>query len=108
MDHLLSVLEGGETPVRLPGFALFALLFVRALRVTDNPPVRSGRWLLERVALAAVPLVALVAGLNEPQSQFVKLGGTDRGGGAKHQVAPRLRLREGHHLTDVVLVRQQG
>jgi hypothetical protein len=64
MDHLLSVLEDVETPVRLLGFALFALLFVRALRTTENPPVRSGGWLLARVALAAVPLLALVAGLN--------------------------------------------
>jgi hypothetical protein len=64
MDHLLSVLDDVGRPVRLVGFALFAVLFVRALRATDNPPVRSGGWLLARIAVAAVALLALVAGLN--------------------------------------------
>ncbi len=64
MDRLLSALEDVETPARLLGLALFALLFVRALRVAESPPVRSAGWLLARVALAAAPLLGLVAGLN--------------------------------------------
>ena len=64
MDHLLSVIEDVETPLRLLGLALFAFLFVRALRTTESPPVRSARWLLARVGLAAALLLFLVATLN--------------------------------------------
>ena len=53
MTYLLSVLEDVETPLRLLGAALFAFLFVRALRTAEAPPVRSARWLLARVGLAA-------------------------------------------------------
>src|SRR5262245_33156091 len=64
MDHLLSVLEDVEPPVRLLGLSLFSLLFVGALRATENQPARGAGWLLAWVGLAAVPLLALVAGLN--------------------------------------------
>ena len=64
MDRLLSALEDVQTPARLLGLALFALRFVRALRATENAPVRSAGWLLARVALAAAPLLGLVAGPN--------------------------------------------
>ena len=50
--------------MRLMGLALFAFLFVRALRTVESPPVRSGRWLLARVGLAAAFLLFLVATLN--------------------------------------------
>lgn len=64
MDRLLSVLENVETPLRLMGLALFAFLFVRALHTAESPPVRSARWLLARVALAAALVLFLVAALN--------------------------------------------
>ena len=64
MDHLLSVLEDVETPLRLLGLALFAFLFVRALHTAESLPVRSARWLLARVGLAAALLLFLVATLN--------------------------------------------
>jgi hypothetical protein len=64
VDRLLSVLEDVETPVRLMGLALFAFLFVRALRTAESPKVRSARWLLARVGLAAALLLFLVATLN--------------------------------------------
>jgi len=64
VDRLLSALEDVETWLRLLGLALFALLFVRALRAAEHLPVRSPRWLLARVALAAALLLGLVAGLN--------------------------------------------
>jgi len=64
VDRLLSVLEDVETPVRLMGLALFAFLFVRALRTAESPPVRSARWLLARVSLAAALVLFLVATLN--------------------------------------------
>jgi len=41
MDLLLSALENVQTPLRLLGLARSALLFVRALRVADNPHPRA-------------------------------------------------------------------
>jgi hypothetical protein len=64
VDRLLSVLEDVEMPVRLMGLALFAFLFVRALSTAENPPVRSARWLLARVVLAAALVLFLAAALN--------------------------------------------
>lgn len=64
MDHLLTVLEDVETPLRLLGLALFAFLFVRALHTAESPTVRSARWLLARVGLAAALVLFLVATLN--------------------------------------------
>jgi hypothetical protein len=64
MPHLLDVIEDVETGVRLVGAALFALLFVRALRGPEAPPIRSAFWLLRRLGLAGGLALALVAGLN--------------------------------------------
>ncbi|MGH7410755.1 MAG: hypothetical protein ACREJ6_06825, partial [Candidatus Methylomirabilis sp.] len=61
---ILSILEEVETPLRLLGLALFAFLFVRALRTAENPPVRSARWLLARIGLTATLVLFLVATLN--------------------------------------------
>jgi hypothetical protein len=64
VDRLLSILENVETPLRLLGLGLFALLFVTALRTAETPSARSARWLLARVAVAAALLLFLVAALN--------------------------------------------
>jgi len=66
MDNLLSALEDVEAPLRLAGFALFAILFVcaRGLSAAEAPPVPAARRLLARVFVAATLLLTLVAGLN--------------------------------------------
>ena len=64
MDRVLSVLENVETPLRLLGLALFAFLFLGALRTAASPPARSARWLLARAGLAAALFLFLVATLN--------------------------------------------
>ncbi len=60
----MSAIEDVETSLRLLGLALFAFLFVRALRTREDRPARSARWLLGRVGLVAAVLLLSVATLN--------------------------------------------
>ena len=64
MQRLLNVLADVETPLRLAGFVLFAFLFVRASKRSEESPARSTGWLLARVGLAAALLLGLVGALN--------------------------------------------
>src|SRR5262249_5990143 len=61
---LLSALEDVEAPLRLAGFALFALLFARGLTAVEAPPVAAARRLLAQVFVATALLLSLVAGLH--------------------------------------------
>jgi hypothetical protein len=64
MDNFPNALQDVETPLRLAGFALFALLFARGLTSAEAPPIAAARRLLVRVFVAAALLLSLVAGFN--------------------------------------------
>jgi len=66
----MSRLGDVDISIRLLGLALFTFLFVRALLVSESQPVRSARWLLATVGLAALSLLGMVAGLNYALNPF--------------------------------------
>src|SRR5262245_33529934 len=69
MNHLLGALDDVRT-AHLLGLALFAFLFARGLRVEPAASMRSARWLLVRVSVAATFFLGMVAGLNSLVNPF--------------------------------------